>query len=250
MRFLISIFLLFIIAKTVPAQFNPDVHHPEPLSKTELTGAVSAIKIEQRTVTSYKDFERQTEKKLLAEARYDRQGKLIEHKEYSANGKIRRINSYTYERDTIFKLESQLFDKIGFLYRIAEYKYNKSGNIQEHLNRDFDDDGKEFRKTTIKTDPESGELKFSESINDAPAQEIVLMSGIQLSLSPKEKDSAESSKPARTPKKILPLKRRIFYEVKDSTGNWTKMSEDTPDEIFNGHRSQSKIVTYRAISYF
>jgi hypothetical protein len=248
MRFLISLFLLFVIAKPVPAQFNPDVHHPEPLSKINLTGTVSSIKIEQRTVTNYKDFERQTEKKLIAEAKYDKQGKLIEHKEYSANGKIRRINSYTYQNDVLVKLESQLFDKIGFQYRIAEYKYDILGNIQEHLNRDFDDTGKEFRKTLIKADPISGDLKFSESVNDAPPQELTLMSGIQLALSPKEKEFPAPA--AKSPKKILPLKRRLFYETKDTQGNWTKMSEDTQDEVFNGNRAQTKIVTYRTITYF
>lgn len=248
MKFLILPFLLFFLTKTSIAQFNPDVHHPESLSKTELTGAVSTIKIEQRTVTSYKDFERQTEKKLITEAKYDKQGKLIEHKEYSANRKIRRINSYTYQNELLIQLTSQIFDKIGFQYRLAEYKYDKAGNIQEHLNRDFDDDGKEFRKTLIKTDPESGELKFSESLHDAPPQEIVLTSGIQLSLSPKE--SLEASQLPKSPKKILPLKRRLFYEAKDSNGNWTKMSEESQAEIINNNRTQTKIVTYRSISYF
>ena len=250
MRLLIFLFLLFVIAKTVPAQFNPDVHHPEPLSKTNLTGDVSSLKIEQRTVTSYKDFERQSEKKILAEAKYDQRGKLIEHKEYSDNGKIRRINSYNYQGDLLVKLESQFFDKVGFRYRIAEYKYDKLGNIQEHLNRDFDDDGKEFRKTLIRTDPTTGDLKFAESVRDSPMQEITLMSGIQLSLSPEEKEVSENSRPAKSPKKILPLKRRTFYEAKDSQGNWTKMSEETQGEIFNGNRAQAKIVTYRTINYF
>lgn len=248
MRILISLFILLLIAKIVTAQFNPDVHHPEPLSKTELIGAVSSLKIEQRTVTSYKDFERQTEKKIIAEAKYDRQGKLLEHKEYSANGKIRRINLYTYQNDVLVKLESQLLDKIGFQYRIAEYKYDKLGNIQERLNRDFDDEGKEFRKTLIKADSISGDLKFSESVNDEPAKEISLMSGIQLALSPKEKESAAPA--AKSPKKILPLKRRLFYETKDTKGNWKTMSEDTQDEIFNGNRVQTKIMTFRTITYF
>ncbi len=248
MRLLISFLSISIAATATFAQFNPDVHHPEPLLKTQLTGEVSSIKIEQRTVTSSKDFERQSEKKIIAEAKYDKQEKLIEHKEYSANGKIRRINSYTYQGDELVKLESQLFDKIGFQYRIAEYKYGKIGNIQEHLNRDFDDEGKEFRKTLMKADPVSGDLKFSESVNNAPPQEITLMSGIQLALSPKEKESPAPA--TKSPKKILPLKRRLFYETKDTQGNWTKMSEDTQDEVFNGNRAQTKIVTYRTITYF
>lgn len=248
MRFLISFLFVCFVSRPAISQFNPDVHHPEPLSKTELVGAISSLKIEQRAVTSYKDFERQTAKKLIAEAKYDKQGKLIEHKEYSANGKIRRINSYTYQGEKLVKLESQLFDKIGFQYRIAEYKYDKLGNIQEHLNRDFDDEGKEFRKTWMKADPVSGDLKFSESVNDAPLQEITLMSGIQLALSPKEKESPAPA--AKSPKKILPLKRRLFYETKDTQGNWTKMSEDTQDEVFNGNRAQSKIITYRTFTYF
>jgi hypothetical protein len=148
----------------------------------------------------------------------------------------------------LIKLTSQLFDNIGFQFRIAEYKYDKSGNIQEHLNRDFDDDGKEFRKTLIKTDPTTGDLKFSEALYNAPPQEITLLSGMPLSLSPKE--NSETAKPNKTPKKILPLKRRIFYEAKDSKGNWTKMSEDTQDEIFDRTRAKSKILTFRTISYF
>lgn len=248
MRLLIPFLLISLFATAPFAQFNPDVHHPEPLAKTQLNGAVQSLKIEQRTVTNYKDLERQTEKKLIAEAKYDQLGKLIEHKEYSANGKIRRINSYTYQNDTLVKLESLLFDKIGFQYRIAEYKYDKVGNIQEHLNRDFDDEGKEFRKTLIKADPISGDLKFSESVNDSPPTEITLLSGIQLALSPKEKETPAPA--AKSPKKILPLKRRLFYETKDTQGNWTKMSEDTQDEVFNGNRAQTKIVSYRTITYF
>jgi uncharacterized protein YxeA len=91
MKLLTPIFFISIFRLVAIAQFNPNVHHPESLSKTELTGTVSTIKIEQRTITSYKEFERQTEKKLIAEAKYDKAG----HNEYSANGKIRRINTYS-----------------------------------------------------------------------------------------------------------------------------------------------------------